>query len=124
VRLLLDTHTLLWWLNDSALRPTARNAIADPGNDVFVSGASAWEISIKEALGKLSAPSDISAQITANGFEPLPITLAHGFAAGALPRHHDDPFDRMLIAQAQMENLITVSRDSRFARYDIQLIEA
>jgi len=91
VRLLLDTHTLLWWLNDSVLRPAAREAIADPRNDVYVSAASAWEISIKQALGKLTVPSDVSAQITADAFEFLPISVAHGFAAGSLPRHHDDP---------------------------------
>lgn len=124
MQLLLDTHTLLWWLNDSALRPAAREAIADPRNDVFVSAATAWEISIKQALGKLTVPSDISARIIASGFEPLLITVAHGFAAGALPRLHDDPFDRMLIAQAQLENLVAVSRDSRFGSYGVPMIEA
>jgi len=122
VRLLLDTHVLLWWLNDSDLGQAARDAIADPGNEIFVSAASAWEIAIKEALGRLRGPVDLHAEISANGFQPLPITIEHGLAAGALPRHHEDPFDRMLIAQAQLLTMTAVSRDDRFPLYDVEIL--
>lgn len=125
MRLLLDTHALLWWLADNAtLNPTARGAIADPANDVYVSAATAWEIAIKQRLGKLDAPPDLEAQILGNDLEPLPISIGHAVSAGSLPRQHDDPFDRMLIAQARMEQLAIVTRDARFHRYDIPLLTA
>jgi PIN domain nuclease of toxin-antitoxin system len=122
--LLLDTHALLWWLADDELAPQARDKIADPGNSVAVSAASAWEISIKKALGKLSAPDDIVEQIRANDFSSLPIDMNHALAAGHLPRHHEDPFDRMLIAQAQIERLTIVTRDKRFTDYDVAVMPA
>ncbi len=84
MRLLLDTHALLWWLADEGLNPGARDAIADPANLVVVSAASAWEISIKKALGKLAAPDDLEQQVQTGGFVPLPISIAHGIAAGQL----------------------------------------
>lgn len=125
MRLLLDTHVLLWWLaDDEAPQTAARRAIADRHNLVAVSAASAWEISIKQALGKLEAPDDLEAQVEANGFRPLGITIADGLAAGALPRHHEDPFDRMLVAQAQANRLTVVTRDPLFALYDIDLFPA
>jgi PIN domain nuclease of toxin-antitoxin system len=124
VRLLLDTHALLWWLADEGLNAPAREAIADPANLVAVSAASAWEISIKKALGKLAAPDDLEQQVQDGGFEALPISLAHGVAAGLLPRHHDDPFDRMLIAQAIAEGLTIVTRDKRFDDYGVALLTA
>jgi PIN domain nuclease of toxin-antitoxin system len=124
VRLLLDTHVLLWWLADIELAPRARDEIADPANTVAVSAASAWEISIKKALGKLSAPDDLVQQIQASDFAPLPIEISHALAAGQLPRHHDDPFDRMLIAQAQTDQLTIVTRDKRFADYDVAVMSA
>jgi PIN domain nuclease of toxin-antitoxin system len=125
VNLLLDTHALLWWLaDDPALATEAREAIADGNNIVAVSSASAWEISIKRALGKLIAPEDLEQQIEANGFVPLPITIADGLAAGQLPPHHDDPFDRMLVAQARTRHLTLVSRDPRFSPYGIELLTA
>ncbi len=124
MRLLLDTHVLLWWLADREISAGSRRAIADPTNDVAVSAASAWEISIKKALGKLVAPDDLEEQIQAGGFTPLPIRIDHAIAAGALPRHHDDPFDRMLIAQARTEQLTLVSRDDRFRDYDVVLLPA
>jgi len=124
VRLLLDTHALLWWLADEGLVPQARDAIADPGNLVVVSAASAWEISIKKALGKLAAPDDLEQQVHAGGFLPLPVSIAHGVAAGELARHHDDPFDRMLIAQAYTEGLTIVTRDKRFDEYGVALLPA
>lgn len=121
-RLLLDTHALLWWLSDDRrLGPEARNLIADPGNTVFVSAASGWEIGIKRAAGKLHAPPDLDAEIERNGFTHLPVTFFHGEQAGALPRHHRDPFDRMLIAQAQAEGLVLVTADEDFRPYGIRL---
>jgi len=119
VRLLLDTHALLWWLADDGLTDPARDAIADPANLVMVSAASAWEISIKKALGKLQAPDDIERQVDDGGFTPLPISIAHGLDAGQLPRHHEDPFDRMLIAQAIAEGLTIVTHDKRFSQYAV-----
>jgi PIN domain nuclease of toxin-antitoxin system len=124
VRLLLDTHALLWWLADEALTAQARDAIADPANLVVVSAASAWEISIKKALGKLAAPDDLEQQLQAGGLVPLPISIAHGVAAGQLPRHHEDPFDRMLIAQAFAEGLTIMTRDKRFDDYGVALLPA
>jgi PIN domain nuclease of toxin-antitoxin system len=123
VRFLLDTHPLLWWLADEGLTDQARDAIADPANLVMVSAASAWEISIKKALGKLSAPDDLDHQVDQSGFIPLPISIAHGMAAGQLPRHHDDPFDRMLIAQALAEGLTIVTHDKRFAGYEVATLK-
>ncbi len=122
MRLLLDTRALLWWLADEGLSSQTRDAIADPANLVAVSAASAWEIAIKKALGKLTAPDDLEQQVHAGGFVPLPINIAHGIAAGQLPRHHDDPFDRMLIAQALAEGLTIVTRDKRFEDYGVALM--
>jgi PIN domain nuclease of toxin-antitoxin system len=89
-----------------------------------VSAASAWEISIKKALGKLAAPDDLEQQVLAGGFSPLPVSIAHGVAAGQLPRHHEHPFDRMLIAQAFAEGLTIVTRDKRFCDYGVPLLPA
>lgn len=123
MRLLLDTHALLWWLaDDGRLSPPARDAIADGANLVAVSAASAWEISIKKALGKLQAPDDLPAAIDDCGLQPLPITLHHAALAGALPRHHDDPFDRMLVAQAMHEGLTVVTADPAFAAYGVAVL--
>jgi PIN domain nuclease of toxin-antitoxin system len=121
--LLLDTHVVLWWLDDPAILSTpARTAIANPQNDVLVSAAVAWEIAIKRALGKLTAPSDFETAIQFSGFQPMPIT--HALMAGGLPAHHRDPFDRMLIAQALQEGCTLVSRDPNMALYNVPVIEA
>lgn len=123
MNLLLDTHALLWWLaDDAALTVNARAAIGDRSNGIYVSAASAWEISIKKALGKLEAPDDLDAALIANHFQSLPITIRHGTSAGQLPRHHDDPFDRMLIAQAQAEQLTLVTHDAMFRPYGVPII--
>ncbi|MEN8170727.1 MAG: type II toxin-antitoxin system VapC family toxin [Pseudomonadota bacterium] len=123
-RLLLDTHTLLWWLSDSpSLGVRSREAIADPRNEVFVSAASIWEISIKRAIGKLDAPDDMDSIVEDEGMLKLPITLFHGEQAGALPEMHKDPFDRLLIAQAQAEGLVVVTAGKVFQQYKIQLID-
>jgi PIN domain nuclease of toxin-antitoxin system len=123
VRLLLDTHVFLWWLRDDRrLAEPVAAAIADPANQVAVSAATVWEAAIKAALGKLSVTGDLVEEITANQFEELPITARHAQLAGALPRHHDDPFDRMLIAQARCESLRLATLDPVFERYDVPLL--
>ena len=123
--LLLDTQALLWWLRDDRrLSRAARAGIADPETDVYVSAVTAWEISIKRALGKLSAPDDLADQVRIGGFGELPVTIADGLLAGALPRHHDDPFDRMLVAQAERHGLTVVTRDPSFAQYGVAVLDA
>lgn len=124
MNLLLDTHALLWWLDDSpALSRAARAAIADGGNLVFVSAASIWEIRIKVALGKLEIPSGFREVLLAQPFLPLDITAEHAHAVARLLNLHRDPFDRMLLAQARVERLTLVSHDSRFADYGLPVIE-
>ena len=123
--LLLDTHALLWWLDDPALlSDEARGAIGDGRNVVFVSAAVAWEIAIKSGLGKLDAPADLESAMASNRFRPLPVTIAHALAVRDLPPHHRDPFDRLLIAQAIQEGLRLVSRDPEVKKYDVPLIVA
>ena len=119
MKLLLDSHAYLWWLADGPeLSPAARTGIADPANLVLVSAATIWEIEIKRALGRLEAGSaDLVAEIEANHFLELPVTARHAAAAARLPRHHEDPFDRLLIAQSQVEGLVCVTRDRVFERY-------
>ena len=125
MRLLLDTHVLLWWLaNDPHLGEGARAGISDPGSAVYVGAATVREISIKRVLGKLDAPSDLLSQIELNRFEPLSMTVSHAHAAGALPRHHDDPFDRMLVAQAMAEGLTLLTGDSRMGLYGVGVLAA
>lgn len=125
MRLLLDTHVLLWWLaNDSHLGNAARKAIASPSSSVFVSAVTAWEIAIKRALGKLEAPDDLVAQLRKSRFDHLPISVEHALSAGGLPTHHDDPFDRMLVAQCMAEGLTLVTRDSSLGRYAVATLLA
>jgi PIN domain nuclease of toxin-antitoxin system len=121
----LDTHTLLWWLEDPLLlSKAARKAIGDGKSTVYVSAAVAWEIAIKKALGKLDAPDDLEAAMTANRFLPLPITIAHALAVTTLPLIHNDPFDRLLIAQARHEGFKLVSRDGYIGKYGVPHIIA
>jgi PIN domain nuclease of toxin-antitoxin system len=116
--LLLDTHVFLWWdAGDSRLAAAARSAIADPGNRVFVSAASVWEIAIKSARGKLKFAGSPTAAITGNGFLPLSISPTHAEAAGTLPWHHGDPFDRMLVAQSLAQSMVLVHADRAIAGY-------
>lgn len=123
--LLLDTHALLWWLDDNpTLTSEARESISDAHRTVYVSAVTAWEISLKKALGKLEAPDDLAAALSANAFQELPITIAHANAAGQLPNHHSDPFDRMLVAQAMIENLTLVTRDENIPKYRIATVVA
>jgi PIN domain nuclease of toxin-antitoxin system len=119
VRLLLDTHVLLWRLDDRLARlPEAlQDALDDRGNEVFVSAASLWEISIKAALGKLDVADGMPQVIARAGFEELPVRAAHAWAVRALPPVHNDPFDRMLVAQAGVEQLTLVTHDRNISRY-------
>lgn len=121
MRILLDTHVLLWWLSDDRkLAKNARDIIANSDNDVLVSSASAWEISIKAALGRLEIElDDLESAMVRNGFRPLPIGVRHALTAGRLPNVHRDPFDRMLVAQASVEELRVVSHDRVFERYGL-----
>jgi len=127
VRALLDTHALLWWLDgDRRLSRRARTVIGNERNTVLVSAASAWEIATKARLGRLPAALDVAADLpailTAQGFDSLDITVAHGQHAGSLGGAHRDPFDRMLIAQAQAENLPLVTNEAVFGAYGIRCI--
>jgi PIN domain nuclease of toxin-antitoxin system len=125
VDLLLDTHAFLWWIaGDAALSVPARTAIETATNTIFVSAASAWEIATKFRQGKLPGAATIafnlSAVLTAQGFVRLPISFAHGQAAGALAGPRIDPFDRMLIAQAMLDNMILVSNELSFDKYGVR----
>jgi len=125
-RILLDTHALIWWLEGGAkLSPAARLAIANPESTVLVSAASAWEIAIKQQAGKFRMPElvkDFQGRLQQEGFVELPISIEHAVKAGTLPGSHKDPFDRVLIAQAQVENAAMVTRDSLFRKYAVQCI--
>ena len=127
MRVLLDTHTLLWWLDgDRRLSRRARDVIAAADNSVLVSAASAWEISTKVRLGKLPGAIEVAAELPAillqQNFEPLPITIVHALRAGNLPGPHRDPFDRMLIAQAQDEDVALVSNERLFDAYGVRRV--
>ena len=122
MRLLLDTHVLLWWREASdRIGGDVRRSIA-AADDVLVSSASAWEVSIKVALGKLRIPGPLEDAVIDSGFDALPITFAHAAAVTGLAAHHADPFDRMLIAQAVVERLTIVTHDRRFAPYGVPVI--
>lgn len=125
MQLLLDTHTLIWWLaNNPTLSNKAKDAIADPDHLVFVSAASAWEIALKKSLGKLQAPDDLAIQIKQKNFISLAINIDHALAVEKLPLHHQDPFDRILIAQATCEQMTIVTRDRKFDVYEIHTIKS
>lgn len=124
MKLLLDTHALLWWLaGDRRLSKRARALIGDEANEIYVSAASAWEVATKHRIGRLPDAGDLVAdfagQVAEQGFMSLPITLEHGQRAGRLAGSHRDPFDRMLIAQAHAENLTLVSNEEVFDRYGV-----
>src|SRR6185437_11261224 len=124
MRLLLDTHALLWWLaDDRQLGPKARKLIEDPGNDVLVSVVSLWEIVVKVRVGKLEAEiTDVTDAASREGFLLLDIRTTHLRTLARLPMHHRDPFDHLLIAQAIGENAIFVSDDRHTSRYPVGLI--
>ena len=125
MHLLLDTHALIWWMTENPSLPeSVRHLMVDKRNTVVVSAASAWEMATKVRLGRLPAVADITRNfeeyLTQAGFESLPVTAAHGIRAGLLPGPQRDPFDRMLIAQAQAENLTIVSNELSFDSYGIR----
>ncbi|MGH7814571.1 MAG: type II toxin-antitoxin system VapC family toxin [Candidatus Binataceae bacterium] len=143
MRVLLDTHAFLWWIADHPrLSPRARELISAGSNEVFFSVASAWEIAIKSGLGRIPVPAGtgrfvvgkievdvkmgiswmIRGEIEANGFEVLPVLLNHALHVRILPHHHRDPFDRMLVAQAQLEKLPIVTADRQIARYEVEVL--
>ena len=125
MNLLLDTHVFIWAVtDDSSLSGQARSTIVDGRNLVYVSAVAALEISIKRSLAKLNAPEDYLAQLAIHRFTPLDITARHALAVEHLPGHHNDPFDRLLIAQAQLERLTLITRDRRFKAYNVPIVDA
>ncbi len=123
MRLLLDTHVLLWWAEDD-LSAEAEAAIVDEANELIVSAATIWEAGLKETSGKLKIPVDLVSAARERGVSELSITWPHAVEAARLPRHHTDPFDRMLIAQAQIEGLTLLTRDAVFEKYGVTLLRA
>jgi PIN domain nuclease of toxin-antitoxin system len=123
VRLLIDSHAFLWWAEASpALSTTARNAIADPANEVQISIAALWELTITQSSGRLTLPADPEAMVTSLGFSVLSIAFLHLRRIGTLPRIHRDPFDRMMIAQALAEGIPIATGDRVFAGYGVQIV--
>lgn len=122
--LLLDSHVLLWWLGNQKLTPEAQTAIDHPETTAFASAASAWELEMKAGLGRLDMPEDLGLALAEEGFSVLPITLPHTTAVRDLPWLHRDPFDRMLVAQAQVERLTLVTRDEQLMAYDVAALPA
>jgi PIN domain nuclease of toxin-antitoxin system len=125
VRLLLDTNALFWaLLEPKRLSKEAAGAIEDESNDVFVSVVSAWEIGVKRAKGRLEMPSTLGPMLEETRFEALPVTLPHALAVEGLPHRHHDPFDRILVAQAQIEDLVLVTSDREMRRYEVAILPA
>ena len=124
MRLLLDTHILLWWLAKSPQLSKSAHADIIDAEVIYVSAASAWEMAIKTASGKLQVPDDLEAKVRSHGFLELPVQIAHATAAAKLQRHHGDPFDRMLIAQASLESLTLLTSDAKLAAYGVPVLRA
>lgn len=127
MRVLLDTHAFLWWIaDDRRLSAGARRVIADGGNDVYLSAASGWEIAIKARLGRLGLPADaarfVTDHVNLNGFGVLPVELSHALGVHALPDHHRDPFDRLLVAQCRVEEMALASADRRLDDYGVKRV--
>jgi PIN domain nuclease of toxin-antitoxin system len=127
VKALLDTHAFLWWISDDPrLSEKAREIVADGRNELFFSAASGWEISIKAGLGRLEVPEDlqrfISDQLSRNAIQVLPIYLSHAVHTGSLPVHHRDPFDRILVSQAILEQIPLLSADPQFSHYPVEVV--
>lgn len=127
VKVLLDTHAFIWWANnDPSLSAAARSVIEDRSNDIFLSAVTTWEMAIKAAIGKLSLAQPVSSfvdgQVSQYQFHPLTITTHHTYQVETMTLHHADPFDRLLIAQALLENLVIVTRDPEFAAYGVQTL--
>lgn len=125
MRLLLDTHVAVWWLNTpDTLRIEARSALGDERNELVLSAASIWEAGIKESVGRFHPPAPLDESARRSGLLELPVSWAHARSAAALPRLHGDPFDRMLVAQALLESLILVTRDTAVTQYDVATMPA
>lgn len=125
MRILADSHVLIWWLDDPGkLHPLTRAAIQDSENILFFSAASIWEIGLKVAKGHLKVPPGLTAMLRADGFDELPVTAAHAEAALLLPPFHQDPFDRMLIAQTLREGLVLATQDRLIVQYDVPVLQA
>ncbi len=127
MRYLLDTHTFLWWnMDDAQLSSLARELIANGNNEIFLSAASAWEIAIKTARGRLTLPEDptryVSNRLSLHGFQALPVQIHHAVQVYKLPLHHADPFDRLLIAQSQIESMSLISVDVEIRKYEVEVI--
>lgn len=124
MRLLLDTHIFVWAAGDrKRLSPNVLALLGDATTDIFLSTASVWELAIKKASGKLDFPlEDFDVTLAEMEVDPLPVSLRHALLAGSLPRHHNDPFDRMLVAQALIEGLTLVTSDQEIAKYEVQVL--
>lgn len=124
MRILLDSHVVLWWLEDNKSLGTKASELITSADEAFVSAVTPWELEIKRSLGKLSMPDGLNEVLEADGFTSLPITASHAELASALPAIHRDPFDRMLIAQAQLETLVLVTADTALTEYDVEQFNA
>jgi PIN domain nuclease of toxin-antitoxin system len=124
VSLLLDTHVVLWWLTDDPTLSDEIKARLDHEPDVYISSATIWEVTVKQAIGKLKEPADLPERIRDSGFRELPITFDHAIVAGRLPLIHRDPFDRMLVAQARCRDLTLVTRDPHVQKYEVSILAA
>ena len=127
MKYLLDTHTFLWWnMDDAQLSPLAKEIIADGGNEIFLSAATAWEIAIKTARGRLELPEDptryVPSRMNLHGFQGLPVQVHHAVQVYKLPMHHADPFDRLLIAQSQIESMPLISVDGEIRKYEVEVV--
>ncbi|NJP25690.1 type II toxin-antitoxin system VapC family toxin [Microbispora sp. SCL1-1] len=122
MRMLLDTHVVLWWLSDDPTLADEIKSMIEEEPEVFVSPATLWEVAIKQSIGKLVAPDDLVERIRDSEFRELPIRFGHTIEAGRLPLLHRDPFDRLLIAQARHEGLSLVTRDGRIPKYDVHVL--
>jgi PIN domain nuclease of toxin-antitoxin system len=127
MKVLLDTHTFLWWITDDPkLSLRVRGIISDRENEIFISAATGWEIAIKSQIGRLKLPDEpqrfILEQLKINGMKSLPIEMRHALHVSTLPTYHQDPFDRILIAQAQMEDLPVLSADPEIGKYEVTII--
>ena len=127
MRVLLDTHAFLWWVTDDAqLSDRVRDVIGDRDNRIFLSAASAWELAIKVGIGKLTLPEPVETyvprRLVSNAFEPPPIEIRHTLRVATLPNYHRDPFNRILIAQCQVDDLVIASCDRQVLRYSVQQV--
>jgi PIN domain nuclease of toxin-antitoxin system len=122
---LLDTHTFIWWIEDNLnLSYQSKQIISNPNNLIFISAVNTWEITIKKSLGKLNVPGNLEEIILQCGFDVLPIAIKHTLFIENLDKHHDDPFDRLLISQAIIENLTIITRDEKIIKYKVPYILA